>query len=157
MTLWLATSPERFLQVFNRLAIALREKDTDAATVQVYFDSLFDLPLESLEESAAQLMRDSGRKWFPTTAEWREVAEKCTRIVLRKALPAPDRPEWRFDCLACYDTGWEYFSCDGSDGDALSACARQMQHYAHDFVKICPCRPTNRTWLRHNSFGAGTA
>lgn len=152
MSLWLLTSPERFLQIFNRLAVALREKDTDEATVQVYFDALSDLPIEALEASATALARESGRRFFPTTAEWREVAEKMARDVMRKALPAPNRAEWRFDCLACFDTGWEYFACAGD-----ATCGRDFEHYAHEYVKICPCRPTNRTYQRRNRFGAGTA
>lgn len=55
-----------------------------------------------------------------------------------------DRPTERQDrteplCPACDDTGWWPHWCDG----VHAMCGRTRPHYAHDYSKVCPCRPTN--------------
>jgi hypothetical protein len=141
-----------FLTLFNRLAIALRgEADNFGVTVGIYYDALADLPMAALEQGALDLMKQPGRKFFPTTAEWREAAEQAHQQQLKAALtPARDEP-WHNECTACHDTGWEVRSCDGTAG----ICGRSKAHPAHDYVKPCACRPINRTFQRHQHFGAG--
>ena len=139
-----AATEADFLAVYNRLLVALREPaDDSGVTIGSYFDALKDLPLSALEAGARALMQEPGRRWFPTTAEWRTVATEARQQELRAALSGREEP-WRSDCTACDDTGWSYHDCDGT-----GACGRLPAHDAHQFARICPCRPTNRTWLRH--------
>lgn len=154
MTLSLVTakpSDTEFLSLFNRLSVALREQQDDSGVTQgIYFDALKDLPIRALEDGAAALMKEPGRRFFPTTAEWRTAAEKANLSQLREAVqPARDEP-WHHECTACEDTGWERFECTGD-----RCCGRSGPHAAHEFVRVCSCRPTNRTFQRHQNFGSG--
>lgn len=141
----------QFLALFNRLLVALREPADDTGVTQgVYWDALQDLPGPALEAGATALMREPGRRFFPTTAEWRTAAETAQRAQLRAAVqPARDEP-WHDECGACRDTGWEVKTCDGS-----ALCGRQQPHAPHEYVQPCTCRPMNRTYQRHQHFGAG--
>lgn len=147
-----------FGNVFATLAIQLRWMDADVVAVKSYYEALKDLPLEAVQASAAEIARtgyldekgEHRTRFFPTSADWRTVAQKATVDVFRKALPAVRDEPWRVECEACDDTGWELFECTG---DAF--CGRQKTHAAHTFVRVCPCRPTNRTYQRHQKFGAG--
>lgn len=144
-----SSTPTDFLAVFNRLSVALREQQDDSGVTQgVYFDALKDLPIAALEAGALALMKEPGRRFFPTTAEWRTAAEKAHVSQLKTAL-RPDR-NWNLECTACDDTGWELFACVGDQ-----TCGRAQIHAPHEFVLACSCRPTNRTWLRHHHFGSG--
>lgn len=154
MTLALVPKPptdQEFLVVFNRLAVALQApQDESGITQGVYFDALKDLPMPALDAGALTLMREGGRRFFPSTAEWREAAQAAQRTQLREAV-RPSRAEpWHHECASCGDTGWQPRTCDGSD-----VCGRHKQHAAHDYVSVCPCRPTNRTYQRNQHFGAG--
>ena len=144
-------SDAEFLKIFNRLCVALRESQDDSGVTQgVYFEALRDLSLPALEAGAQSLMKEPGRRFFPTTAEWRAEAERAQMQQLKQAVqPAREQP-WRFDCTACEDTGWERFECTGD-----TSCGRQRRHEAHTYVRVCPCRATNRTWQRHQNFGSG--
>lgn len=146
--------PEAFLAVFSRLSVALREtQDDTGVTQQVYFDALHDLPLSALETSANVLMRQQGRKFFPTTAEWRAEAEKAAYADLKRAVGGGREHPWHYECRDCEDSGWvRGLTCDGG-----TTCGRTRPHAAHDYTIACPCRPTNRTWLRHHTSGAGAA
>lgn len=142
------TTGANFLRVFNRLCVALREPPDDTGmTQQTYFELLHDLPIAALEAGATVLMRESGRRFFPTSAEWRTAAEQAQEEALRAVLPHRDEP-WHLECDACADTGWQMRTCDGS-----SACGRKNKHAPHDYVTVCPCRPMNRTFQRHQRFG----
>lgn len=145
------TTDAAFARVFNRLAAALREPGDDTGvTMGVYFDTLRDLSIESLELAAAALMKEPGRRFFPTTAEWRQAAEVARVQQLREAVkPAREEP-WQYECGACLDTGWDEQFCPGD-----RTCGREKKHGAHSFVSVCPCRPNNRTYIRHQQFGAG--
>ena len=139
-----------FLQVFNRLCVALREtQDETGITQGVYFDALRDLSLEALQAGADGLAKQGGRKFFPTTAEWRQEAERAAVAALRKALPSARYEPWHHDCNACEDTGWVLgLECDGSD-----RCGRRKIHAPHSYTEPCPCRATNRTYQRHQQVG----
>lgn len=139
-----------FVQVFNRLCVALREKDADAATMQVYFDALADLPFAAVQQGAVALQNEPGRKWFPTTGEWREAAQEAGERQLKAAVKHAREEPWRLECTLCEDTGWRLADCSGD-----SFCGRERKHAAHGFARACACRPTNRTWARHQKFGAG--
>ncbi len=155
MTLALLKDPSSdaaFLRIFNRLLVALREPADDTGVTQgVYFDALKDLPLLALEAGAMALMKEPGRRFFPTTAEWRTAAERANVELLRDAVqPARDEP-WHVDCEACEDTGWvQGLECPGSN-----LCGRTKPHAPHSYTRACPCRPMNRTYQRHHRFGAG--
>lgn len=141
-----------FMQTFNRLCVALREKESDAATMQVYYDALKDLPCAAVQAGARALQMEPGRKWFPTTGEWRLAAEKAALEQLKAAVqPAREEP-WHMECEACDDTGWALFDCAGD-----RVCGRAEKHRAHTFVRVCSCRPMNRTYQRHQHFGSGAS
>lgn len=148
------TDTRAFLAVFNRLCVALREPQDDSGiTQQVYFEALRDLPLAALETSANVLMRQQGRRFFPTTAEWRTEAEKAAYADLKRAVTGGREEPWKHDCRDCEDTGWvRGLTCDGG-----STCGRKHKHQAHDYTLACPCRPTNRTYRRHMAFGGGAS
>lgn len=143
-------SLQEFSAVFSLLAVQLRATDTDEATIRGYFLALQDVPLEAVQASARTFAREPGRRFFPTTAEWVQVAQDASIETLRKALPAPRDEPWHHDCDLCDDTGWEPFQCAGD-----TTCGRKFVHAPHRFVRPCPCRPVNATWQRHQRFGAG--
>ena len=141
-----------FLRIFNRLCVALRETQDDSGVTQsVYFDALKDLPPPALEAGAVVLMKEQGRRFFPTTAEWRTASERNLGDLLREAVQPRDEP-WHDECGACGDTGWERRGCDGGE---LGPCGRRRKHAPHEFAFVCTCRPTNRTFQRHQWFGSG--
>lgn len=142
---------QQFGLLFAKLAIQLRWTDADTASVQSYYEALKDFPLAVLERTARAFATEHGRKWFPTTAEWHEAAQEVQMAALRKAVqPARDEP-WHYDDPACQDTGWCSHECDGTQ------CGRQFPHAPHSYVTLCLCRPTNRTYTRHQRFGSGAA
>lgn len=149
--LYAPTTDVDFVRVFNRLCVALREPPDDTGvTQQTYFELLHDLPITALEAGAVTLMREPGRRFFPTSAEWRAAAEAAQTEELRRALPPGREKPWEHECAACEDTGWKYHDCDGSN-----ACGREKTHAAHPYVTVCPCRGINRTFQRHQKFGSG--
>ncbi len=139
-----------FVNVFAILAVQLRATDCDESTSRAYYHALKDQSLESIQSSAVELARESGRRFFPTTAEWLTAAKESKTRVFRDHLLSAREDPWRTECERCDDTGWTLHTCAGDD-----FCGRRQPHYAHDFVKPCYCRPTNRTWQRHNVFGHG--
>lgn len=140
------TEPE-FLRVFNRLMLALGGREDDTGVTQdVYFEALKDLSLEALDAGALALMKEPGRKWFPTTAEWRTAATQAQDAALRQTLSHRDEP-WHLECEDCADTGWILgLTCAGDD-----TCGRKFHHLPHDYVKPCWCRETNRTYARKHA------
>lgn len=194
MTLALLEKPPsaaQFLPIFNRLCVALREPDDNSGvTAGIYFEVLKDLPLPAIAAGAETLMRETGRRFFPTTAEWRTAAERALEHALRQAVkPARDEP-WRFECARCLDSGWVVdLTCDGgaaawpeavvkqvqgnqkyhgnrrpvgykaeprdTETPRAACCGKTTPHLPHTFTKICPCRATNRTFIRNQSFGRG--
>lgn len=143
----LPPSFDDFVKIFNRLSVALRaQADESGATLRVYFEALKDLPLALLASSATMLMKESGRRFFPTTAEWRTAAEKI-QIDQRRQFAAREPRDWQTECENCDDTGWERFvECTGDE-----TCGRKNPHLPHSYVRVCPCRPTNRTYQRHHA------
>ena len=144
---------QEFLVIYNRLCVALREQQDETGTTQnVYFDAIKDIPIKSLEDGAGALARERGRKFFPTTAEWRTAALQAQEQVFRATTqPARVHP-WVNECEACEDTGWVYHDCLG---DSNQTCGRKQPHRPHPYVVVCTCRPNNRTYQRHATFGRG--
>lgn len=136
------TTATEFGAIFSRLARQLRWHDFTPADTTVFFETLNDLPLAIVHESAKRIANEPGRKYFPTTGEWREHALEYEQELRRKL--ASDKREWVTECLECDDTGWQFYECTGDN-----FCGRQQKHLAHRFVRICPCRETNRTYQRH--------
>lgn len=100
--------------VFAKLAMQLRATDVDEATIRSYFEALSDLPLEAVRMAQEAFSREPGRKWLPTSAEWRERALGASQAQLRKALPSGRTEPWRVECESCEDTGWIFgLECDG--------------------------------------------
>ena len=156
MTLAIVPKPptdEEFVVVFNRLAVALREQQDETGITQgVYYDALKDLPLKAIDLGAVALTKQMDRRFFPTTAEWRTAAERAHQELLRAAVQPARVEPWHHECDRCHDTGWiQRLECDGSD-----YCGRKPGHGSHTFTRMCPCRPTNRTYQRHQQFGAGS-
>lgn len=143
-----------FLAIFNRLCVALRETQDDSGiTQQVYWEALRDLPMLSIDQSAVALSRQTGRRFFPTTAEWRTEAENASAAHMRKVVPAARVDPWHHECRDCEDSGWvRGLTCDGG-----TTCGRTRKHMPHDYTMACPCRATNRTYLRHHMYGSGAA
>lgn len=139
----LATEKE-FAIIFARMATQLRWLDADAAAIQSYYAALKDLPDEIIHASAARIANEPGRKFFPTTGEWREVALLIEQEKRRAEFSGPH--SWTEECETCHDTGWEGFDCTGGKH---GGCDRDREHLPHHFVRVCPCRPTNRTYQRH--------
>ena len=157
MTLTLVPSradETEFLAVFSRLCVALRETQDDSGITQgVYWEALCDLPLAALEAGANALMRQQGRRFFPTTAEWRAEAEKAAYAEPKKAVSGGRDEPWRHECQDCEDSGWvRVLRCDGG-----TTCGRTRKHMPHDYTLACPCRMTNRTWRRHMAFGSSAS
>jgi hypothetical protein len=147
-----STMTERdFGMVFSKLAIQLRWVDADVASVKSYYEALKEFALPVMETTARAFATEAGRKFFPTTAEWYEAATAARARQFRDALEARPEP-WHLECERCEDTGWAPHTCDGSN-----VCGRSTTHAAHPYVSVCPCRPTNRTFLRHQMSGSGAA
>ncbi len=146
-------SDAEFLAVFNRLCVALREPQDDTGITQgVYFDALKDLPLDVLDAGAQALSRETGRRFFPTTAEWRTAAQRVEQERERRRIePTSGQTNvWRHECHSCEDTGWVMdLTCSGIEGS--SACGRKRKHHAHSYAVSCGCRATNRTFIRHHA------
>lgn len=142
---------QQFGVVFAKLAIQLRWTDADTAAIQSYYEALKDVSLEAVQASALRFAQEPGRKWFPTTGEWVATAQQVQTEALKRAVkPARDEP-WHVECEACQDTGFvQGLVCEGT-----AACGRPQIHTPHPYVRMCPCRPTNRTFLRHSQFGKG--
>lgn len=94
-----------FLQAFNCLVVALRDKEPDTVTLRVYFEALKDLEIEFVVAAAERLAKPRSDAWFPKAPEWGAMAQRIEherldqqRAILRK-LPSPL-------CRACADTGW---------------------------------------------------
>lgn len=141
-----------FSKVFGVLATQLRATDSDEATVRAYYEALKDQPLGELQCAAVALAKEPGRRFFPTTAEWLDAAMAARSRVFREHLLSAREEPWRLDCDNCEDTGWAISSCEGD-----TFCGRTKKHAPHDFAKPCPCRPTNRTYQRHNTVGRGAS
>ena len=164
MSLFLLPKPgtdAQFLVVFNRLAVALREAQDDSGLTQaVYFDALKDVPLAALEAGALALMQESGRKWFPTTAEWRTASERALTGQIQQAVAeaAPAAEVGQISCWECADTGWILDPQTGGarwcPGDGRCAPAT-CQPKGHTWTRACPCRPTNPRYQHRKHFGAG--
>lgn len=50
-----------------------------------------------------------------------------------------DRP---IECSQCSDTGFRVCQCGGYD----KLCGRRRVHAAHEFARVCECRPMNRNY-----------
>jgi hypothetical protein len=148
------TTDVEFAAVFNRLLVALREPaDDTGVTLGVYYDALKDLPLQAVEVAAVGLSKEAGRRFFPTTAEWHTAAEKALQQMVREAVKPARAEPWHHECGTCEDTGWVLgLECDGS-----SMCGRKNTHAAHSYTRACPCRATNKSYIRNQQFGQGTA
>lgn len=141
-----------FGTIFAKLAMQLRATDVDEATIRSYFEALGGYPLEAVRMAAEAFSREPGRKWFPTSGEWSEGIQRAAAANLREAVSHRAEP-WHLECERCEDTGWAIgMSCPGD-----STCGRRNTHAAHTFTRACYCRPTNRTYQRHVSFGKGEA
>lgn len=145
-----------FAPAYVWLCAALREpQDETGLTQQVYFQALGSLTPEGLQGGAHDLAQEPGRKWFPTTAEWRAAALKAQGAIHRARLesgPRRDEP-WRHDCARCEDTCWVLdLACDGG-----SMCGRRQKHAPHTWTTRCGCWPNNRTFQRHHSESGGAS
>ena len=139
--------------IFSRLAIQLRWLDADVAAIQSYYAVLSDLLPDFILRSAQTLAQERGRKFFPTTGEWRDVALRLEQDD-RRAEYYAKQFVWTVECTACEDVGWELFWCEAG---ATASCGRRQPHAPHRFVRICPCRATNATYQRHQWEGRKNA
>lgn len=109
-----------FVQAFNRLALALREKDPDSLTLRAYFDALHDLEIEWVTAAADSLVRRA-EYGFPKVPDWHREAQRirAERVAAQRArlrrLPEPL-------CAECSDTGMRYV-----EGGAAPCPCRQQR------------------------------
>lgn len=141
------TTLKDFSRVFVVLALQMRVSDTDPAMIAAYYEALADQSLENLHAAAKFFAREEGRSFFPTSAEWRTQSARIYEQDIRKTLADPNiNRHWTHECEHCEDTGWEILpDCPGD-----ATCGRTFTHAAHSFTRMCPCRPTNRTYQRHH-------
>lgn len=145
-----ATNKATFAAAFTQLALSFNA-EASSEKAAAYWAALQDVPLEALQDAVSALQREGGRKWFPTTGEWRAAAEAALEQRLRKAVqPSRDEP-WHLECAACEDTGWLIKACSS----APCICGRPRRHAPHTFAVPCPCRATNRSYIRTRAYGAG--
>lgn len=145
------TTLTEFSALFGTLARQLRVLDLDEATILDYHRALRGYPLDALRMAQQAFAVESGRKWLPTSAEWAGRASACQLEALRQTLPPAREVLWSHECGDCWDTGWvQGLTCAGAEH---GPCGRRRRHGAHAYVLACPCRPTNRTWRRHQQIG----
>ena len=143
-----ATGLGEFSVLFAKLALQLRA-EIDEATTRAYHDVLRGYPLDAVSRAAQAFATERGRKWLPTTGEWTEAILSAQAAVVRDALTSAREQPWVHECERCEDTGWVLgLACDGGD-----RCGRIRRHAAHSYTRPCPCRTTNRTYLRHLQAG----
>ena len=141
--LFLPMSEGEFAEIFARLAVQLRWHDAGETEARCYYDALRHFKASYVRTAATNLALEPGRKYFPTTGEWRDGILTAQREENTQLLT--ERAEWRTECTDCDDTGWNYHQCKGT-----AQCGRDRAHAAHEYVTECPCRPTNRTYQRHH-------
>ncbi len=154
-----AADKVRFVQSFNRLAVASRlpAAEADAAMQRIYFEGLEDLPIDAVEAAAGELVRTS--EWFPKVSEWRTAAKTQRTVLLTLALPPAREEPWREECEACHDTGWELkycypgtpVICERRGPSPKRDCSRDDVP-EHTYVVPCVCRATNRTFQRTHRY-----
>ncbi len=148
---------DEFAVIFVKLAKQLN-READEETIGVYFDVMKEFQTNITHEAAAQLSRTS--KWFPKTSEWRECALLIEQAKRRADLSGPRN--WKLECEVCEDTGFIFFWCLGievpesdlgrrDETMPVQQCDRDRSHLPHSFVRVCPCRETNRTYQRHHT------
>ena len=140
-----------FVQAFNRLAVATRLSTTEAddAMQQIYFEGLEDLPLSAIVDAARKIEQKA--QWFPKVAEWREAAKPFALSCRLKALGGAREEPWHHECQQCEDTGWWVRRCfpEVSAVCGMRSCRKAVEH---TYAVACPCRTTNRTYLRRREF-----
>jgi len=119
---------------------------------QIYWDGLDDLPIEGVAAAADVLAKSS--QWFPKVAEWREAARTHQLEGLLRLPPGRD-DEWKNECEACEDTGWQTKTCDPTTTPTCGRPVRGAHQHAHTYAVPCPCRATNRTYQRHHRVPKG--
>ena len=157
---------EEFGRVFGRLCVALQVPvDESGATERVYFGVLKDLPIEAIQAGAMAFMVEAGRRFLPSTGEWRDRARRAEDTTIRLRLQAHRTEPWRVECERCDDTGFVTHRCPGlapdgqrvgerqkagGFGEGDEPCLRTQPHYEHSYVTDCACRATNRTYQRRH-------
>ncbi len=144
MSLQRIITSEEFAVIYTRMASQLRWLDFRPTDVENYFEALRDLPDTLLHESAKRIANAPGRKYFPTTGEWREWALEVEAEIRRKEITG--ERVWKLECDDCEDCGWLFFDCPGD-----TTCERTKPHLPHRFVRACGCRESNRTYQRHHA------
>lgn len=126
------TDKKAFTYAFNRLAAAGIIRDIDTATMGIYFDTLFDLPLWAVERAEIELRRHPVR-FFQGSATWYATAEQILREQRRKdTIALATKRLLPEHCPQCRDSGMRLV--DGADPDS------RLTH--------CECRETNPNYLQ---------
>lgn len=126
------TDKPAFAKAMATLALALREKEPDAAQMRVYFKALSALEIEFIVAAADTLASSS--QWFPKTSEWHTAAQRIERdrvaqlaVVLLKR-----RKNGQPLCNDCEDTCWRqnpatqrYERCSCADMRRLEVLGRR--------------------------------
>jgi len=156
----------RFVQAFNRLAMALKHRFKDekerAAAQQVYFDSLESLSIDSVEAGERTLrIEGTSDNWFPTTPEWFDAAAEFEVKKLEGTPPVallPPAPEVLEEELAnareARDAFIEECRTHGRDGLAEFIEAIPVRHPSEDPDAVV-CKECGDSGMRAQGDGAG--
>ncbi len=140
------SAPSWFVDVLTGYFAAWHQAPT-APMVAAYWAVLEDCEEQNIRRAALDLQRAGGE--FPrSSGDWYRRAidlERSERLqdTIRRAREEP----WHVECEACEDTGFSRHACNGSGTDGCPRC-RRTGIKAHEWVEVCSCRPTNRTYQR---------
>ena len=138
---------QRFVQLFNRLSVALPMQDAGDADVRVqrmdvYFDALAYIPIEDVEAAAEKLFTE-GSGFFPSTREWSEVADHLAYERLLKerheAKSLPPSPE-RSDAWSKAKRARARFLAELREKPKANN-GIDWSKLADSFERAIPCRP----------------
>lgn len=138
--------PVWFVAIMEAYLAAWRQP-LDVKQTRAYWQALSDCEESSVRQAALDLQRMGGE--FPrSSGDWYRRAidlERSTRLheTIRTAREEP----WHVECEDCEDTGFSRHHCNGTGADGCPRC-RRLGIKAHEWVEVCACRPTNRTYAR---------
>ena len=142
----MSTAPGWFVTVFAEYLASWNQTPTSRTTA-AYWTTLEDCTEGTIRQAALDLQRAGGE--FPrSSGDWYRRAidlERTTRLheTIRTAREEP----WHVECEDCEDTGFSRHHCNGTGTDGCPRC-RRLGIKAHEWVEVCSCRPTNRTYQR---------
>lgn len=118
-----------------------------ADAVVVAFEEIQALKRQNPKDSAnVRVLKEAMREYRKAVDGGmdRDVAAQGLAGILQETFPRGRTEPWHDECEDCRDTGFRFHQC-GVNG---RHCGHRICRTGHDFVSVCPCRPTNRTYQR---------